>query len=102
MTTTPLTQAADIYDELLLKIVREGVPLTDAAGNPVLVDGKPVMGPPSAAMLNVIRGRLKDCGITSDASQSSSPIAKIATHLAAAQKGAKLPRLSDDDDAAVA
>jgi len=48
---------AEEFDALLLKMLREGKPQLDNDGNVINV-------PLSAADLNVIRQRLKDCGIT--------------------------------------
>lgn len=102
--SSTLNQTSDKFDELLLDILTNGTPLVDASGAAVLVDGKPVMGRPSAAVLNVIRARLKDAGIASDASQAASPIAKLSSRLQEEEraKGRKLPALTDDPDSAVA
>lgn len=87
------------FHELLHKIVTEGVPLLDAGGNPIIVDGKPVMGPPPAAWGNVIRGVLKDNNITCDTTQKENPLVKTAEKIRSSRQ---LPALTEEDDAAAA
>lgn len=49
-----------------LALMDSGEVVTTADGEPLLVDGKPVMKRPSPAMLNVIRQFLRDNGIDRD------------------------------------
>lgn len=55
----------------------KGEPITDAAGNVILFEGKPLMRRPQAATLNVIRQLLKDNGIDRDPLEA--PPAKTVT-----------------------
>lgn len=100
MTTnrTTLEQLADELDRTLLAALKEGVPVTTE-------DGEVIKAPPTAAMLNVIRARLKDAGVTSDMTQEESPLAKLAEAARARQgvlgSGAgQMPPLSLADDEA--
>ena len=46
------TARSDELDRALLDVVRNGVPLTDKAGNAVLdAEAKPIISPPAAAYL---------------------------------------------------
>jgi hypothetical protein len=87
-----LDNIADLYDQQLLKILKEGREI-------VTKDGEMVRVEPTAADLNVIRQRLKDCGITSVAT-ANSPVANIVEEWR--KRGASLPELTDIDDAATA
>jgi len=87
-----LEKLSEIYDEHLLEILRNGRETLDKEGNLV-------KAPVSAADLNVIRARLKDCGITA-ATTTNNPIGNIVAEMKL--RGAKLPRISDDPDAAIA
>lgn len=86
------SQMAEELDRTLLDVLKNGQTIAGP-------DGKPVTLTPSAAMLNVIRGRLKDCGITSDASNPESTIHQLAEE--ARQAGLKLgpmPPVSEEPD----
>lgn len=72
--TNPHEIMAAAFDEYLLRLVREGrKTVVDDDGNEAVV-------PLNAADLNVVRQRLKDCGITSTAAPAS-PIANIVAEM---------------------
>tara|TARA_R100000808_G_scaffold23414_1_gene51957 strand:+ start:350 stop:625 length:276 start_codon:yes stop_codon:yes gene_type:complete len=83
---------ANLYDEYLLELLKSGRTAFNDNGELVQV-------PLSASDLNVIRQRLKDCGITA-VPTSTNPIGHIVQELA--KRGRKLPEISDADDAATA
>ena len=85
-----LEQLSELYDSALLELLRNGREIMDNDGNLVRV-------PVSAADLNVIRSRLRDCGITA-APTSNNPIGNIVEEMR--RRGAKLPEISDEPDAA--
>ena len=80
------------FDQALLKILREGRRIMDKNGEVQQVEA-------SAADLQVIRQRLKDCGVTSVPTQGS-PIANIVEQMS--KTGFKLHDLDDSDDSATA
>jgi hypothetical protein len=82
----------DEFDQRLLKVLRDGREV-------ITREGEVVQAEASAADLNVIRQRLKDCGITS-VPVNSSPIGNIVAEMA--KRNMKLPDLDDTDDLAVA
>mgnify|MGYP000855393475 CR=1 FL=1 len=88
---------SDGLDKALLDVLTNGQVVIDpATGNPVKVT-------PSAAMLNVIRGRLKDCGVTANPAAGNNPISDLMKR--ARETGLKLhrgdlPPLSTEPDAA--
>ena len=69
MSDNTLETMADEFDKQLLNVLKKGRQIMDKEGNVQQVE-------PTAADLNVIRQRLKDCGITSMATQGS-PIGNI-------------------------
>jgi hypothetical protein len=81
-----LENMGDRFDEMLLNMLEEGRETMDRDGNIVRVQ-------PTSADLNVIRQRLKDCGITSVPTEDS-PIANIVAEMAKR----RLPELNDDSD----
>lgn len=81
-----LENMGDRFDEMLLSMLEEGRETMDRDGNIVKVQ-------PTSADLNVIRQRLKDCGITSVPTEDS-PIANIVAEMAKR----RLPELNDDSD----
>jgi len=83
-----LEQMGDRFDEMLLSMLQEGRETMDRDGNVVKVQ-------PTSADLNVIRQRLKDCGITSVPTEES-PIANIVAEMAKR----RLPELNDEPDLA--
>jgi len=90
--STNLDDIADLYDQQLLKILREGRETLTKDGESVRIEA-------TAADLNVIRQRLKDCGITTTAT-GDSPVANIIEEWR--KRGMNLPALDDMDDAATA
>jgi len=60
------SELADGFDKLLLDMVKNGRPLVTPDGMPLKDEntGQLVMQPLTAADMNVIRSRLKDCGST--------------------------------------
>ena len=88
-----LEEMAGEFDKLLLSVLKQGRQIMDKEGNPQTVEA-------SAADLNVIRQRLKDCGITSMATQGS-PIGNIVEEMR--KRKLKMPDLDTQyDDAATA
>lgn len=85
-----MEKMGDEFDALLLQILREGREIVDRDGERQIVQ-------PLAADLNVIRQRLKDCGVTSVPVEDS-PIANIVAEMAKRN----LPALDNSDDAATA
>lgn len=81
-----LENMGDRFDEMLLSMLEGGRETMDRDGNIVKVQ-------PTSADLNVIRQRLKDCGITSVPTEDS-PIANIVAEMAKR----RLPELNDDSD----
>jgi len=87
-----LDQMSDDFDKALLGLLKEGRKVMNRDGD--LIDV-----PATAADLNVIRQRLKDCGITAMPT-TANPIGNIVKEMQA--RGMKMPELSTDDDAATA
>ena len=88
-----LETMADEFDKQLLNVLKKGRQIMDKDGNLETVE-------PSAADLNVIRQRLKDCGITSMATQGS-PIGNIVEEMR--KRKLRMPDLdTQSDDAATA
>lgn len=86
-------QVADLFDKQLLLVLKNGREVMTKDGDVVRVE-------PTAADLNVIRQRLKDCGITSMAVDES-PIASIVHNMR--QQGLRLANVdTTTDDAATA
>ena len=89
----PLEQIAKIYDQTLLNMLQEGREIVDQK------TGEIRQVQVTAADLNVIRQRLKDCGVT-DVNASSSPIGSIIEEMKL--RNLKLPDVDTGDDAATA
>ena len=89
----PLEQIAKIYDQTLLAMLQEGREIVDQK------TGEIRQVQVTAADLNVIRQRLKDCGVT-DVNASSSPIGSIIEEMKL--RNLKLPDVDTGDDAATA
>ena len=89
----PLEQIAKIYDQTLLSMLQEGREIVDQK------TGEIRQVQVTAADLNVIRQRLKDCGVT-DVNASSSPIGSIIEEMKL--RNLKLPDVDTGDDAATA
>ena len=87
-----LEKLSDLYDQHLLKVLVDGREI-------VTKDGELLKVEPTAADLNVIRQRLKDCCITS-VPTANNPIGNIVAEMS--RKGLKLPDLDNEDDAATA
>lgn len=84
---------SDAFDNALLDILRGGREV-------VTRDGERVTIPATAADLNVIRQRLKDCGITAEA-MDDNPVGNIVDEMR--RRGLKLPELdTTEDDVATA
>jgi len=68
-------------DEVMLSVL-DGVPLVGPEGKAVLDDdGKPVMVPPSAAMLQAIRARMRDLNVSRVVNRADDPANRIADRL---------------------
>lgn len=84
-----LEQMGDQFDKALLGVLKNGRQVMDKEGEIQTIE-------PSAADMNVIRQRLKDCGITSMAT-SGSPIGNIVEEMR--KRNLQMPELdivSDD------
>jgi hypothetical protein len=98
-----LAQLANVGIEQLLVILRDGVPLTDAKGAAVLVDGEPVYGPAPAAYFHAAFRRLKDLGIVDPDDDKPDVDALLKTVRAKARRRGlrlRLPKASADPDLA--
>jgi hypothetical protein len=91
-----LSSLSAAFDQRLLEILKEGREIMTRDGEKQTVEA-------SAADLNVIRQRLKDCGIEAMATDAN-PIGSIVKEMAT--RGMKfkseLPPISEEDDAATA
>lgn len=87
----PLEQIAQIYDLFLLNMLKEGREIVDQKTGEI----RQVQA--TAADLNVIRQRLKDCGVT-DVNAGTSPIGHIIQEMKA--RNLKLPDVDLGDDVA--
>ncbi len=81
---------SEIYDAHLLQVLEEGREVVNKDGDIERIK-------PTAADLNVIRQRLKDCGITS-APTATNPIGNIVAEMT--RRGMQMPDLDDSDDVA--
>ena len=88
-----LEKVSSMYDKVLLSILQEGREIVDVKSGEI----KQVQA--TAADLNVIRQRLKDCGITASPT-SSNPIGNILTEMR--NRNLKLGEIDESDDAATA
>lgn len=86
-----LEQIAKIYDQVLLTMLKEGREIVDQK------TGEIRQVQVTAADLNVIRQRLKDCGVT-DVNVSASPIGSIIQEMKA--RNLKMPDVDLGDDIA--
>ena len=87
-----LDKLSDMFDQTLLSVLKEGREIMNKEGETVKVQA-------TAADLNVIRQRLKDCGITA-VPTNANPIGNIVAEMKA--RGMKMPDLGTEDDAATA
>jgi hypothetical protein len=87
-----LEEMGDQFDRALLGVLKKGRQVMDKEGQVQVVEA-------SAADLNVIRQRLKDCGITSMAT-SGSPIGNIVEEMR--KRNLKMPEIDHGEDAATA
>jgi hypothetical protein len=86
-------QVAELFDKQLLHVLENGREVMTRDGDVVRVE-------PTAADLNVIRQRLKDCGVTSMVVDDS-PIASIVENMR--RQGLRLANVDmESDDAATA
>jgi len=85
-------QISDLFDEVLFGLLRNGREIIDD-------DGATQRVPLTAADLNIIRQRLRDCGMTAIATDDN-PIGNIVKEMKA--RGVKysldVPEVSKDDD----
>ena len=88
-----LEKVSAMYDRHLLRILEEGREIVDTKTGEI----KQVEA--TAADLNVIRQRLKDCGITASPT-ASNPIGNILTEMR--NRNLKIGELDNTDDAATA
>ena len=88
-----LEKVSAMYDKVLLGILEEGREIVDTRTGEI----KQVQA--TAADLNVIRQRLKDCGITTSPT-ASNPIGNILTEMR--NRNLKLGAFDESDDAATA
>ena len=82
----------DEFDKRLLHVLREGRQV-------ITREGEQVQAEATAADLNVIRQRLKDCGVTA-VPVNASPIGNIVAEMA--KRNLQLSELDDTDDLATA
>lgn len=70
--TTNVTRLGRIQVALSEALIEslKGEPLIDSEGDPILVNGKPLLGPPKAGILKEAREYLKDMGITEEPEES--------------------------------
>jgi len=88
-----LDSMSDEFDNALLHILKDGRQVVNKEGEVVKVEA-------SAADLNVIRQRLKDCGVTAMPANNN-PIGNIMAEMA--KRESVMPELDvDSDDAATA
>tara|TARA_Y100001973_G_scaffold12595_1_gene17486 strand:- start:323 stop:598 length:276 start_codon:yes stop_codon:yes gene_type:complete len=85
-----LERMSDDFDKALLGLLKDGRKIMNKDGD--LVDM-----PATAADLNVIRQRLKDCGITA-VPTGANPIGNIVKEMQA--RGMTMPPLNDEEDLA--
>ncbi len=96
---------SNALDEHLLDAISNGAPLLDEKGDPVLdAEGNAIRRPPSAAILNTARQRLKDLGITKIMVEGDATD-EIRKWLGLVEgenplETLKLPKLSEEPDAA--
>ena len=90
--TNSLDAMADAFDQVLLKVLQDGREILTKDGELARVE-------PTAADLNVIRQRLKDCGITA-VGTANNPIGNLVKEMQI--RGMTLPPVSDEEDAATA
>ncbi|MBT97580.1 MAG: hypothetical protein CL902_03005 [Dehalococcoidia bacterium] len=87
-------QISDLFDSYLLSLLRDGRQVIGEDGSKQTI-------PLTAADLNIVRQRLRDCGMTAMVSEEN-PIGSIVREMKA--RGVKckpeLPRMSGADDAA--
>lgn len=84
---------SDAFDKELLRLLTRGREVVNRDGDRELIE-------PTAADLNVIRQRLKDCGITVEAN-ATNPVGNIVEEMR--RRGMKMPVLDlDGEDAATA
>tara|TARA_Y100000310_G_scaffold247199_1_gene252743 strand:+ start:442 stop:717 length:276 start_codon:yes stop_codon:yes gene_type:complete len=88
----PQKQMSDLFDAMLVKLLKEGRETMTRDGDMVRVEA-------TAADLNVVRQRLKDCGITAIATDDNQ-VGDILKQMQ--QRGLKLVDLDDSPDAATA
>lgn len=93
---------AETYDAALLDILVNGETAKDEAGQPIVIEGKAVRATPTAAMMKVIRERLKDLGATAMPVIGTSTGDLVAQAQVRGMKydGKPIPPLSTEDDAA--
>jgi hypothetical protein len=65
ISTTRLGRIQIALSEALIESLK-GEPLMDGEGNPIIVGGKPLLGPPKPGILKEAREYLKDMGITQE------------------------------------
>jgi len=82
---------ADQFDRALLKVLKDGRTVVGSDGEEKVIDA-------TAADLNVIRQRLKDCGMTVMAEESS-PIKNIVDEMRRRQLRIGPPTANDDREA---
>lgn len=88
------TQLAEELDKALLKVLTEGQTIVDANGTPMTIS-------PTAAMLNVVRGRLKDLNASS-VIQQNTPTSDLMERFKNDPNVFRLAQIDDTPDAATA
>jgi hypothetical protein len=84
--TTRLGRIQIALSEALIESLK-GEPLVDGEGNPVIVNGKPLLGPPKAGILKEAREYLKDMGITEEPEEADGrQVIEIAASIAKYEK----------------
>tara|TARA_B100001094_G_scaffold301487_2_gene327825 strand:+ start:449 stop:733 length:285 start_codon:yes stop_codon:yes gene_type:complete len=91
-----MKELSEHFDKALLDVLVSGRKIMDKDGDEQVVDA-------TAADLNVIRQRLKDCGITAQATDNN-PLGSIIEEMKSRGMafGADLPEMNQGDDAATA
>lgn len=87
-----LEKMSEAFDQALLKILKDGREVINRDGDTARVEA-------TAADLNVVRQRLKDCGITAMPT-ASNPIGNIVAEMQ--MRGLSMPEVDDGEDAATA
>jgi hypothetical protein len=91
--TTNVTRLGRIQIALSEALIEslKGEPLLDGEGNPILSEGKPLLGPPKAGILKEAREYLKDMGITEEPEEAEGRVVQAVA--------GSIAKYEDDQDA---